>query len=163
MSPRTRYRSGRDRVRIAPVQTGRPVAFQRFEREKRHETRGPITKVQNMKDFAEEIAEFVVPTGSAAVFWLGGGSVVFKSASGKIVYVDPYLTDYCEKTLNLKRPLSISESRYGFIRWKCPRGLLTRINPLSRANRVRSGQRPDTSSGIAAVTLRSSVSGRQLS
>ena len=72
-----------------------------------------------MKGFAEEVAEFTVPSGSAAVFWLGGGSVVFKSASGKIVYVDPYLTDYCERALNLKRlvprPLDISKVKADII------------------------------------------------
>lgn len=52
-----------------------------------------------MKNFAEEIQKTQVEPGSVAVFWLAQAGFVFKTPSGKIVYIDPYLTDYVQRAL----------------------------------------------------------------
>jgi len=46
-----------------------------------------------MTNLAKTIRDLSVPVGSLAVFWLGGAGFAFKTSSGKIVYVDPYLSD----------------------------------------------------------------------
>jgi L-ascorbate 6-phosphate lactonase len=45
------------------------------------------------------IRETQVAPGSLAIFWLGQAGFAFKSAGGKIVYTDPYLTDYVQRAL----------------------------------------------------------------
>src|ERR1700721_2981299 len=42
---------------------------------------------------AERITRRQVGAERLACWWLGGSGVVFKSASGAVVYVDPYLSD----------------------------------------------------------------------
>jgi len=41
----------------------------------------------------ENIDNTVIPFNSIGLFWLGGGSFVLKTKGGKIIYVDPYLSD----------------------------------------------------------------------
>ena len=48
-------------------------------------------KMQDFKDYD-------VPANSMAVWWLSQASFVVKSPSGKIVIIDPYLTDACGPT-----------------------------------------------------------------
>jgi L-ascorbate 6-phosphate lactonase len=60
-----------------------------------------------MADLATEIATVQVPQGQLAIFWLGGASFAFKTASGKTVAIDPYLSDALEHYYGWKRlPLS---------------------------------------------------------
>ena len=40
-----------------------------------------------------------VPQGSLAIFWLAQAGFVFKTPDGKVIYVDPYLTDYVQRVL----------------------------------------------------------------
>ena len=42
-----------------------------------------------------QIREFVVPKGSAAVWWLGQNGFIFKSPEGAVASVDLYLTNSC--------------------------------------------------------------------
>ncbi len=43
-----------------------------------------------------QIADHVVPPGSISLWWLGQGGVIFKSPAGKLVAIDPYLTNSCK-------------------------------------------------------------------
>ncbi len=42
---------------------------------------------------AEKLRDFQVPQGSLTMWWLGQAGFVFKSPGGKIVVIDPYLTN----------------------------------------------------------------------
>ncbi len=42
---------------------------------------------------AEKLRDFQVPQGSLTIWWLGQAGFVFKSPGGKIVVIDPYLTN----------------------------------------------------------------------
>jgi len=60
-----------------------------------------------MSKLAETIHSMVVAPGWLAVVWLGGAGFVFKTASGRIVAIDPYLSDSLDHTYSWKRlPLS---------------------------------------------------------
>lgn len=48
---------------------------------------------------AESIRSTHVPPGSLAIFWLAQAGFVFKNPAGKVIYVDPYLTDFVEHSL----------------------------------------------------------------
>ena len=50
----------------------------------------------------EEIEGLRVERDTLALVWLGGAGFAFKSASGIVVYVDPYLTD-CARDIGLPR------------------------------------------------------------
>ena len=52
-----------------------------------------------MVNLAERIRETLVKPGNVAIFWLAQAGFVFKNTSGKIIYIDPYLTDYVERAL----------------------------------------------------------------
>jgi len=56
---------------------------------------------------AEEIAECRVPARSVRLWWLGQAGFAFKTHAGRIVYVDPYLSDAVERLHGFKR-LSLS-------------------------------------------------------
>jgi L-ascorbate metabolism protein UlaG (beta-lactamase superfamily) len=56
-----------------------------------------------MMSLANLIRDFSVPSGGLAVFWLGGAAFAFKTASGKIVYLDPYLSDSLDHFYAWKR------------------------------------------------------------
>jgi len=58
-------------------------------------------------DLAREIADCRVPARSVRLWWLGQAGFAFKTHSGRIVYVDPYLTDSVERLHGFKR-LSLS-------------------------------------------------------
>lgn len=51
------------------------------------------------KSIAEKISQTKVKPGSLAVCWLAQAGFVFKTSDGKIIYVDPYLTDYVQRIL----------------------------------------------------------------
>ena len=57
---------------------------------------------------AERIAQTVVAEGSLAIWWVSQAGSVFKTPGGKVIYVDPYLTDYVARIL--------PEYGYGFKR-----------------------------------------------
>jgi L-ascorbate 6-phosphate lactonase len=56
---------------------------------------------------AGEIAGFKTPCQSVRLWWLGQAGFVFKTPAGRIVYVDPYLSDAVERLHGFKR-LSLS-------------------------------------------------------
>jgi L-ascorbate 6-phosphate lactonase len=60
-----------------------------------------------MAPLAKLIAEMPVPAGQLALFWLGGAAFVLKSSSGRVVAIDPYLSDSLDHYYSWKRlPLS---------------------------------------------------------
>jgi len=56
-----------------------------------------------MGNLARIIRDLTVEPGHLAVFWLGGAGFAFKTAGGKIVYVDPYLSDALDRFYSWKR------------------------------------------------------------
>lgn len=53
----------------------------------------------------EIIDNTIVPDHSICIFWLGGGSFVLKTKGGKIIYIDPYLSNAGHAILGmLKEP-----------------------------------------------------------
>ncbi len=56
-----------------------------------------------MANLARSIRETLVPSGYVAIFWLGGAGFAFKTPGGKIVYVDPYLSDALDQFYSWKR------------------------------------------------------------
>jgi L-ascorbate 6-phosphate lactonase len=52
-----------------------------------------------MESLAKRIQGTQVPAKSVAVFWLAQAGFVFKTPTGKIIYTDPYLTDYVQRAL----------------------------------------------------------------
>lgn len=60
-----------------------------------------------MGNLATYIRETPVCPGDVAIFWLGGSGFAFKTAAGKIIFIDPYLSDCLEHFYSWKRlPLS---------------------------------------------------------
>nr|MBC7244826.1 MBL fold metallo-hydrolase [Chloroflexota bacterium] len=60
-----------------------------------------------MGSLANYIREISVSPGDVAIFWLGGAGFAFKTAAGKIVFIDPYLSDCLDRFYSWKRlPLS---------------------------------------------------------
>lgn len=55
----------------------------------------------------DEIAKCRVPTGRVRLWWLGQAGFAFKTHAGRVVYVDPYLSDAVERLHGFKR-LSLS-------------------------------------------------------
>lgn len=56
-----------------------------------------------MSQLANVIRTTVVESGKLAIFWLGGAAFAFKTSSGKIVYVDPYLSNSLDHFYSWKR------------------------------------------------------------
>ena len=56
-----------------------------------------------MNPLAEEIAAAEVPRESVRLWWLGQAGFAFKTPSGKVIYVDPYLSDAVERMFGFKR------------------------------------------------------------
>lgn len=50
-----------------------------------------------MRSFADSIESTVVPHGSAGIWWMAQAGFAFKADSGKIFYLDAYLSDTCEE------------------------------------------------------------------
>jgi len=50
-----------------------------------------------------EMFDAPVPSGSLAMWWLSQAGFAFKTAAGKVVYVDPYLSDSAERLHGFKR------------------------------------------------------------
>lgn len=68
-----------------------------------------------MKDLAHEIAATEVPADSVGLWWLAQAGFVFKTATGQVIYLDPYLSDVVEKAFGFKRlslaPIDAEEVR----------------------------------------------------
>ncbi len=56
-----------------------------------------------MNDLAERIVHTQVEPGQVALFGLGQAGFVFKTASGRIIYIDPYLSDAAERLVGFRR------------------------------------------------------------
>lgn len=54
-------------------------------------------------DVARSIRRCRVPALTIAVFWLGQAGFVFKTPGGRVVYVDPYLSDSVERLFGFRR------------------------------------------------------------
>jgi L-ascorbate 6-phosphate lactonase len=61
------------------------------------------------------LIDAAVPSGSLALWWLGQAGFVFKTPAGKIIYLDPYLSDLAERLFGFKRlslpPVTADEVR----------------------------------------------------
>jgi L-ascorbate 6-phosphate lactonase len=56
-----------------------------------------------MNSLSQEIVSSQVPAGSVRMWWLAQAGFAFKSPAGRIVYVDPYLSDAVERLFGFKR------------------------------------------------------------
>ena len=56
-----------------------------------------------MLSFAQTVMNTAVPEGKAAVFALGQAGFLFKTSSNRLLAVDPYLSDRCERLVHYKR------------------------------------------------------------
>jgi L-ascorbate 6-phosphate lactonase len=52
-----------------------------------------------MEILSRKIQDTRVDPGSLAIFWLAQAGFVFKTPAGRIIYTDPYLTDYVQRAL----------------------------------------------------------------
>ena len=50
-----------------------------------------------------ELAQVEVPAGGAALYWLGQAGFAFRTAAGRRIFLDPYLSDACERLHGFKR------------------------------------------------------------
>ena len=57
----------------------------------------------SMNRLNQEIQASEVPEGSVCMWWLAQAGFAFKSSAGKVVYVDPYLSDAVERLFGFKR------------------------------------------------------------
>jgi L-ascorbate 6-phosphate lactonase len=59
--------------------------------------------------------DVVVPPGAVGLWWLGQAGFVFKTPAGKVIYLDPYLSDAVERLAKFKRlslaPIAAEEVR----------------------------------------------------
>ncbi len=59
-----------------------------------------------MEKVAKYIIEKKISSDSLAIFWLGQAGFVFKTPDGKIIYIDPYLSDCVDRAHGFKRLMS---------------------------------------------------------
>ncbi|MCE5200208.1 MAG: MBL fold metallo-hydrolase [Armatimonadota bacterium] len=63
-----------------------------------------------------DIRSNVPQTGKVIIYWLGGSGFAFKFADGKVICIDPYLSDAVERLFNFKRlslsPVSADELKF---------------------------------------------------
>lgn len=76
---------------------------------------GPLRNDENMAStLAERIAQRSVAPHHLSAWWLGGSGFVFKAASGRQLWVDPYLSDIVAEIFAQPRafpaPLTVAES-----------------------------------------------------
>ena len=64
---------------------------------------GPAGAVDHL---AERIIEDRIESGGLAVYWLAQAGFVFKTPSGGIVYVDPYISDLVERVAGFRRMMA---------------------------------------------------------
>jgi L-ascorbate 6-phosphate lactonase len=72
-----------------------------------------------MNSLAQTIAAAQAPAASVGMWWLGQAGFAFKTADGKVVYVDPYLSDAVERLHGFKRlslaPIAADEVRADYV------------------------------------------------
>lgn len=56
-----------------------------------------------MTDLAIKVMATRVPTGKIGVFWIGQAGFIFKLPNEKLIVVDPYFSDYCNRCVGFKR------------------------------------------------------------
>ena len=56
-----------------------------------------------MSELAIRIRETKVQLGSLAIFWISQAGFVYRTPAGKIIFIDPYLTDCVERLHGFKR------------------------------------------------------------
>jgi L-ascorbate 6-phosphate lactonase len=56
-----------------------------------------------MNPLPHELRQATVPVGGVRLFWLGQAGFAFRTAAGKRVFLDPYLSDACERLFGFKR------------------------------------------------------------
>ena len=49
-----------------------------------------------MTQLAKEISLLNVAKGTAAIFWLAQAGFAIKTSSNQLIYIDAYLSDYCQ-------------------------------------------------------------------
>jgi len=64
---------------------------------------GPAGAVENL---AQRIIEDRIEPGSLGIYWLAQAGFVFKTPTGRIVYVDPYISDLVERVAGFKRMMA---------------------------------------------------------
>lgn len=56
-----------------------------------------------MSELTLDLAQAVVPAQGVRLYWLGQASFAFRTAAGRRVFLDPYLSDSCERLHGFKR------------------------------------------------------------
>lgn len=56
-----------------------------------------------MSSFVNSVSLMPVNAGQIGIFWLGQAGFLFKLADGRLVVVDPYFSDCCNRLVNFKR------------------------------------------------------------
>ena len=56
-----------------------------------------------MGNLAARIGEDAIEKGSLGIYWLAQAAFVFKTPANKIIYIDPYISDYVERLFGFKR------------------------------------------------------------
>lgn len=56
-----------------------------------------------MSSWMSHVHATQVPQGQAGVFWMGQAGFLFKTSKGKIVVLDPYLSNCCERYFGFRR------------------------------------------------------------
>jgi L-ascorbate 6-phosphate lactonase len=56
-----------------------------------------------MKFLIDDLRQAAVTEGSLRLYWLGQAGFAFRTAAGKRVFLDPYLSDSCERLFGFKR------------------------------------------------------------
>ncbi len=59
-----------------------------------------------MENLAARIVQDTIENGCLGIYWLAQAGFVFKTPSNKIVYIDPYLSDYVERLAGFKRMMA---------------------------------------------------------
>lgn len=56
-----------------------------------------------MRHLLDDLRQTEVPAGGVRLYWLGQAGFAFRTAAGKRVFLDPYLSDACERLFGFKR------------------------------------------------------------
>lgn len=59
-----------------------------------------VKSLKKDREFLREINEIRTEDGSVALWWLGQNGFVIKTGE-QVIYIDPYLSDYCQENLKL--------------------------------------------------------------
>ena len=56
-----------------------------------------------MDDLKLDLRQSAVPLGGVRLYWLGQAGFAFRTAAGRRIFLDPYLSDSCERLFGFKR------------------------------------------------------------